>query len=82
MSIIPDPEYDFVKPYATRDMPPKKKGSQCGECGMKFDYGQTYGFCCGNNNCPMGWGPLAFGGDTSCSMGSDSGHSIHRNEKP
>ncbi len=54
MSIKPDPEYDFVKP-----LPLQKKGSQgsqCGQCGMKFDYGVSYGFCCGQQNCPMGWG--------------------------
>ncbi len=59
MSITPDPNYDFVEPIEAPDQP-AKKGRQCGLCGMKFDYGQTYGFCCGNNNCPTGHGPFAF----------------------
>ena len=70
MSITPDPEYDFMQPYATMDKPKRKKGSQCGQCGMKFDYGQTYGYSCGHKDCPMGHGPFAFGGDTTSSMGS------------
>jgi len=46
-----DPDYDFIPPL------PKtvacKRGSQCGECGMKFEYGTAYGFCCQNPRCPM-----------------------------
>ena len=61
MSIAPDPDYDFVNPYATLEKPKRKKGSQCGRCGMKFEYGQTYGYSCGFNDCPMGHGPFAFG---------------------
>jgi hypothetical protein len=54
--IKPDPEYDFVKPIPKDiwDMH-RKRGSQCGECGMKFEYGQAYGFCCQNSRCPMGY---------------------------
>jgi hypothetical protein len=37
-----------------RDVP---KGIKCGECGMKFDYGKAYGYCCPNTRCPCGWGP-------------------------
>lgn len=49
MNIKPDPEYDFIPPLQTS---PMKKGTQCGECGMKFEYGQSYGFYCGNLRCP------------------------------
>lgn len=55
--ITPDPEYDFTPP-----LPPKediyanpKRGRQCGECGMKFEYGSSYGYVCGNSRCPTGW---------------------------
>ena len=44
-----DPEYDFIPPLYSGAV---KKGVQCGECGIKFDYGQTYGFCCQNPKCP------------------------------
>ncbi len=49
--VVPDPDYDYVDP-----LPPvapvkvPKKGRQCG---MKFDYGQNYGYNCGYQNCPM-----------------------------
>lgn len=36
--------------------PQTKRGSQCGECGMKFEYGKNYGFHCGSYRCPMGFG--------------------------
>lgn len=49
-----DPDYDWVPPL--KDQPPAKRGSQCGECGMKFEYGKTYGFHCGNQRCPTGHG--------------------------
>jgi len=49
MSITPDPEYDFIPPLQAA---PVKRGTQCGECGMKFEYGKSYGFCCGNLRCP------------------------------
>lgn len=55
-----DPDYDFVPPL------PKpgeatwvRKGTQCGECGMKFEYGKAYGFCCSNARCPTGWGGVS-----------------------
>jgi len=51
--IEPDPEYDFIPPIA--DTPKTKKGNQCGECGMKFEYGKAYGYCCRNPKCPAGW---------------------------
>lgn len=49
-----DPEYELVPatPLVT------KRGRQCGQCGMKFDYGVAYGYCCTDNNCPMGWGRI------------------------
>lgn len=46
--VKPDPDYDFVKPI--EDI---KRGIQCGECGMKFDYNQAYGYYCGNTRCPV-----------------------------
>jgi hypothetical protein len=51
-----DPEYDWIPPYSQ----PKrmvKKGLQCGECGMKFDYGTSYAYSCGNPQCPRGISP-------------------------
>jgi hypothetical protein len=51
-----DPDYELVT------VPPKaKRGRQCGKCGLKFEYGTTYGFSCQDNQCPMGYcdnGPL------------------------
>jgi len=49
-----DPEYNLVE-----KLPVAKKGTQCGECGMKFDYGQAYGYHCGNSRCPVGFGSNA-----------------------
>ena len=43
----PDPEYELVKPVV-------KKGRQCGKCWMKFEYNHSYGFYCGDCECPMG----------------------------
>lgn len=51
--IKPDPNYDFVKP-----LPELKRGSQCGECGQKFEYGHAYGYVCSRQRCPMGFGGL------------------------
>lgn len=48
-----DPEYDWQPPL--KDEPIAKRGRQCGECGMKFDYDKSYGFHCGNYKCPMGY---------------------------
>lgn len=45
-----DPEYNFVPPL--RDA--AKRGRQCGQCGMKFEYYQPYGYCCPDRRCPMG----------------------------
>jgi hypothetical protein len=52
-----DPEYDWIPPM-TQPGPGEgpKRGSQCGECGMKFEYGKAYGFYCGNSRCPAGFG--------------------------
>jgi hypothetical protein len=47
-----DLDYDYVAPI---QQSPVKKGVQCGECGMKFDYGTAYGYCCMNARCPTGW---------------------------
>lgn len=55
--IARDPEYDWVPPFPPPMQPPGvRKGLQCGECGMKFDYGIAYGYYCGNQRCPTGWG--------------------------
>jgi hypothetical protein len=56
MTVEQDPDYDFIPPMP-KDRPAHKKGTQCGECGMKFEYGQAYGYCCQNARCPTGWGP-------------------------
>lgn len=41
-----------------RELPKPPKGVQCGECGMRFEHGKTYGYVCMNHNCPMGFGPI------------------------
>lgn len=51
-TVGPDSDYDFIRPLPD-PYPPGKKGIQCGECGMKFDYGVSYGYACGNNRCPI-----------------------------
>ena len=57
MTITPDPEYDFVEPLPKDWVSPiPKKGKQCGECGIRFDYGSNMGFSCGNPRCPTSWG--------------------------
>lgn len=50
-----DPDYDLIPRLPER--PVAKKGSQCGECGMKFEYGKAYGYCCMKPRCPTGFGP-------------------------
>jgi hypothetical protein len=56
--ITPDPEYDLIAPLpGSLEAKAPKRGSQCGECGVKFEYGQTYGYSCGSYRCPMGVGP-------------------------
>ncbi len=61
MTIIRDPEYDFIEPLPFLDCvsPMPKKGKQCGECGIKFEYGQTIGFSCADPRCPTGYGAYA-----------------------
>lgn len=54
--IEPDPNYDWVPPITLKKSEGPPKGRQCGQCGLKFDYGVTYGYCCGHSSCPMGWG--------------------------
>lgn len=52
---VKDPDYDYIEPLPK---PAKaKKGSQCGECGKKFDYGVYHSHCCPRKCCPMGFGP-------------------------
>lgn len=51
--VQPDPKYDFVPPLPSDGPCGTKLGSQCGECGAKFDYGKAYGFVCGNQRCPV-----------------------------
>lgn len=47
----PNPgEYDVIP-----KLPPQraqKKGAICGECGMIFEYGKAYGYCCMSDRCP------------------------------
>ena len=42
-----DEDYTLLTPPQSGN-----KGTQCGVCGMKFDYGVSYGYYCGRNNCP------------------------------
>ena len=41
-----------------RKQPPHSeiRGMKCARCGMKFDYGVAYGYCCPHRDCPAGWG--------------------------
>jgi hypothetical protein len=48
MNFTPDPEYDLVKKRHNF-----KRGTQCGECGQKFEYGVSYAYHCPSANCPM-----------------------------
>ena len=57
MIASPDPDYDLVPPSV---LPVELKanhkiGSQCGTCGLKFDYNQSYGFLCSRPSCPLGY---------------------------
>lgn len=56
MTVERDPDYDYISPLPFQgEMRPAPKGRQCGECGMKFEYGKSYGYCCQNLRCPTGW---------------------------
>ena len=44
-----DDGYEIVPPLSD----PPRKGVKCGECGMKFDDGKTYGFVCPRLSCPI-----------------------------
>ena len=60
VSVTPDKDYDFVPPLPKQaEINRGPKGTQCGECGMKFEYGKAYGYCCTNLRCPCGLGPLS-----------------------
>lgn len=48
-----DSDYDWIPPLPPMTPAPTRRGAQCGECGMKFDYDKTYGYACQNNRCPM-----------------------------
>lgn len=63
MTVQRDPDYEFVPPLPERagNLWPLPKGRQCGECGMKFEYGKAYGYCCASTKCPMGWTTLSAG---------------------
>ena len=52
-----DKDYEWVPPLPTPNhlVPRPPRGRQCGECGMKFDYDKTYGYCCCNTRCPVAW---------------------------
>jgi len=50
--ILHDPNYDLVEYHPL----PKKRGQQCGKCGMKFEYDKSYGYWCAEIDCPMGYG--------------------------
>ena len=58
MPVERDPNYDYVPPLPANHTftwtAPPPKGRQCGECGMKFEYGQSYGYHCPSQRCPTG----------------------------
>ena len=41
--------YEIVRPLKM----PQRKGIECGVCGMRFDDGKAYGYCCPQVNCPI-----------------------------
>lgn len=47
-----DDNYDIIKPLPRGTRQRRKKGMQCGKCGMKFDYGKAYGYTCPYMDCP------------------------------
>lgn len=53
---------------------PVAKGYQCGSCGAKFEFGQTYGFVCGSTVCPMGAGPTIC--NTTNTAGTDGNNTL------
>ena len=55
--LVRDPAYDYVAPLPKQQDRPR--GRQCGECGMKFDYGVAYGYSCSSTRCPMGLGAIS-----------------------
>ena len=65
MSVKPDPNYDFIPPL--QETSTTKRGTQCGECGMKFEYGMNYGYYCGNHRCPTQIKPTYARATTLCS---------------
>lgn len=50
-----DPEYDFIEPIGEALTKSLKRGSQCGQCGAKFEYGKFYSYCCPHPDCPTGF---------------------------
>lgn len=50
--ITPD-GYRIVNPPEIKKPDHAVKGSQCGVCGMRFDYGKAYGYSCSVGNCPI-----------------------------
>ena len=47
-----DDSDDGYKLVSRRDSP-AMKSVKCGECGMKFDHGKAYAYCCSNAKCPL-----------------------------
>lgn len=48
-NFVPDPDYELIEaPRMAR-----KKGIQCGRCGMKFDYDIAHGYYCPALDCPV-----------------------------
>lgn len=41
----------YVAPYPQQQYP-DSKGINCKVCGMFFEHGKVYGYCCMNSNCP------------------------------
>ena len=34
-------------------LPKPPKGVKCGQCGIRFDHGKSYGYVCYNDQCPL-----------------------------
>jgi hypothetical protein len=54
MSDLTPDGYRIIQPMPKNDFEDRlEKGVQCGQCGMKFDHGKTYGYYCPHQNCPV-----------------------------
>ena len=53
MVFAPDDEEYIKIPALPKDEPRGPKGIECGECGVRFDYGRFYESSCYRRRCPL-----------------------------